>query len=239
MRLPGPLLPARLVRRYKRFLADVVLDDGSEAVAHCADPGRLPGLAVPGARVWLSHSDDPKRKLAHRLEIIEQDGRLVALNVMNANRIVREALEGGKLPALGPFDHVRPEPRIEAGTRLDFALEREGGLATFVEVKNITWRRDAGAPQGPEGEAAFPDAVTTRGARHLACLAGLAALGHRAVLLFIAQRGDVDRVAIAGDIDPAYASAFAAARAAGVEMMAWRCSINHDEICLDKNVPVV
>jgi sugar fermentation stimulation protein A len=223
VQLPVPLHSAVLVRRYKRFLADCTLADGTEVTAHIADPGRLPGLALPGARFWLSASDDPKRKLRHRVELIDTGDTLVGANTANANRLVAEALADRRLPSLAAWRVAAREPRLDPGTRLDFRLEGSGGTA-FLEVKNITWRRDPGP--GPLGLAAFPDAVTARGARHLAVLAGLAAAGTPAFLLFVCQRADVAGVTVARDIDPAYADAFARAVEAGVRVVTCRCEIN-------------
>ncbi len=225
MQLPVPLQSAVLVRRYKRFLADCTLADGSGVTAHIADPGRLPGLAGPGARLWLSASGDPGRKLAHRVELIETAHGLVGANTGNANRLVAEALAHRRLPSLAAWTVAGREPRLGPGTRLDFRLEGRAGGSAWLEVKNVTWRRDDGA--GRVGRAAFPDAVTTRGARHLAALATLAAAGSPAILLFVCQRADVAAIGIAADIDPGYATAFAAAREAGVRVLACRCEINH------------
>ncbi len=231
MNLPVPLHSATLVRRYKRFLADVIMGDGEERTAHIADPGRLPGLAVPGATVWLSHSRSPKRKLAHRIELIESGYGLVGLDTGNANRLVAEALTLRQLPGLESWTATAREPRLAAGTRLDFALRATDGRVGFLEVKNATWRRG--------GDAAFPDAVTTRGTRHLAALAGLAAAGTPSFLVFVCQREDVEALTIAADTDPAYGAAFAAARAAGVVMLACRCKLNHSAISIAESIPIV
>ncbi len=231
MRLPGPLRAGILRQRYKRFLADVELGEGTVVTAHCADPGRLPGLAVPGARVWLSHHDDPRRKLRWTLELIAQGEALVAVNSQNPNRIAREGLESGRFAFAEGWIELAREPRIEDGTRLDFLLARADRPPLFVEVKGVTWRRD--------GLAVFPDAPTLRGRRHLRTLSRLAREGFGAVLLFIAQRRDVVAFAPAIDVDPAYAEALAEARAAGVRVEAWRCHINHDEIILDTKIPVI
>lgn len=230
MDLPVPLHRATLVRRYKRFLADVTMADGRELTAHIADPGRLPGLAVPGADLWLSRSDSPKRKLAHRVELARTPESLVGLDTGNANRLVAEALATGRLPGLEGWQATAREPRLGAGTRLDFALRASDGRGAFLEVKNATWRRGA--------VAAFPDAVTARGTRHLATLAGLAA-GTPAFLLFVCQRSDVAALTIAADIDPAYAAAFELARTAGVGMLACRCKLNHCAITIAEGIPIV
>lgn len=229
MLLPVPLHEAVLKRRYKRFLADCTLGTGEPVTAHIADPGRLPGLAVEGARLWLSRSDDPKRKLAWRVELIEAETALVGANTANANRLAAEALAQGLLPSLRPWRAIAREPRLDPGTRLDFALTDGAGGPGFLEVKNITWRR---------GEvAAFPDAVTARGARHLDALARLAAAGTPAFLLFVCQRPDVSAVTLAADIDPAYALAMARALAAGTRIVACRCVINHYAIEITEEIP--
>lgn len=228
MQLPVPLRPATLHRRYKRFLADCDLASGSRVTAHIADPGRLPGLAVPGARLWLSTSDDPKRKLQHRVELIEAGGTLVGANTANANRLAKEALDGRRLPSLAAWSIEAREPRLDPGTRLDFALRDQTGRRGYLEVKNITWRRG--------DVAAFPDAVTARGTRHLTTLAGLARCGTPAFLLFVCQRADIAAVTVAADIDPAYAAALADAVAAGVGVLACRCEINQCAIIYDKEV---
>ncbi len=231
MRLPGPLHAGILRQRYKRFLADVELADGRLVTAHCADPGRLPGLAVPGAEVWLSHRDDPKRKLAWTLELIGQDGALVAVNSQNPNRIAREGLEAGRFDFAAGWRELRREPRIGDGTRLDFRLTFGDRPPLFLEVKGVTWRRD--------GLALFPDAPTVRGRKHLGTLERLVGEGFGAALLFVAQRRDVEAFAPAAEIDPAYAEALERAWAAGVTVRAWRCFINQYEIELDKELPLV
>ena len=230
MQLPVPLQSATLMRRYKRFLADCALADGSRVTAHIADPGRLPGLAAEGARLWLSASDDPKRQLRHRVELIETADTLVGANTANANRLVAEALAKRRLPSLAPWTVVAREPRLDPGTRLDFALADADGRAAFLEVKNITWRRGA--------VAAFPDAVTARGTKHLATLTGLAASGTPAFLLFVCQRSDVAAVTIACDIDPAYGAAFVRALEAGVGVLACRCELNHYAINIEGEIPM-
>ena len=230
MQLPVPLQSATLVRRYKRFLADCDLADGSRITAHIADPGRLPGLAVPGATVWLSLSRDPKRKLPYRVELIEAEGCLVGANTANANRLAAEALVARTLPSLGMWTVTAREPRLDPGTRLDFALTDANGRSALLEVKNITWRRG--------DVAAFPDAVTARGAKHLATLARLASAGTPAFLLFVCQRADIASVTIAHDIDPAYAAAFDAAVDAGIRVIACRCEINHYEIKIADEIPL-
>lgn len=230
MQLPVPLHRATLVRRYKRFLADVRLADDTTVVAHIADPGRLPGLAVEGAGLWLSHRPHPRRKLAWRVELIEAGNGLVGANTGNANRLAAEAITAGTLPSLRGWSIAAAEPRLDPGTRLDFRLVDRTGCVAYLEVKNVTWRRSE--------LAAFPDAVTVRGARHLAALARLAAEGTPAFQLFICQRSDVAALTIAGDIDQAYANAFARAQEAGVRVVACRCEINQYAINVTDEIGV-
>jgi sugar fermentation stimulation protein A len=231
LQLPQPLHPGFLLRRYRRFLVDVELEGKGPVTAHCADPGRLPGLAVPGARVWLSESRDPRRRLAWTLELIERAGVPVGVNSRNPNRLAREGLEAGRFAFARGFDHRQSEPRVRSGTRLDFLLRHPDGGRLWVEVKGVTWRRDAAA--------AFPDAPTVRGTRHLETLTALVRSGDAAALLLIAQRSDVLCFEPAADIDPAWAEAFARARAAGVHVEAWRCVVNHRLMELDREIPLV
>jgi sugar fermentation stimulation protein A len=227
MRFPAPLLPATLVRRYKRFLADVVLPSGETVTVHCANPGSMIGLNVPGARVWLSKSANPSRKLAHSWELIEVDlgggAELIGINTSHPNALAAEAIAAGAIPELNGYATVRREVRYGKSSRVDFLLEGPLRPPCYLEIKNVHLMRQAGL-------AEFPDAVTKRGARHLAELADMVALGHRAVMLYLIQIGSARRFALARDIDPAYGKAFDAARAAGVEAIAYRCGITCDGI---------
>jgi sugar fermentation stimulation protein A len=227
MRFPAPLLPAILVRRYKRFLADVVLPSGETVTVHCANPGSMIGLNVPGAQVWLSKSANPSRKLAHSWELIEVDlgggAELVGINTLHPNALVAEAIAAGAIPELAGYATVRREVKYGKGSRVDFLLEGRPRPPCYVEIKNVHLMRRAAL-------AEFPDAVTKRGARHLAELADMVALGSRAVMLYLIQIGSARRFALARDIDPTYGKAFDAARAAGVEAIAYRCGITRDGI---------
>jgi sugar fermentation stimulation protein A len=231
MRFASPLLRATLQRRYKRFLADILLPDGSTVVAHCPNPGSMLGLAEPGLAVWLSRSDDPRRKLAHCWELVEA-GALVGVNTGRANALAAEAIGAGALAPLAGYDTMQREVRC-GDSRLDFLLTGPAGPPCYLEVKSVTLRRR------PHGPAEFPDAVTARGARHLATLAGLAATGARAVLLFLAQRNDADAFTLARDIDGAYAAAFDRARAAGVECLCYACTVTPKGITVARPLTVL
>ena len=222
MRFPRPLVRAQLLKRYKRFLADVRLLDGTETTAHVANPGSMLGLTEPGAEVWLLPSGDPRRKLAWSWELIRIGDHLVGVNTTQANALAVEAIERGRIPALAGYQRLRREQRYGVASRIDLLLEDPGRPICYVEVKNVHLRRGR--------LAEFPDSVTARGARHLAELAAMAAKGHRAVMLYVVQRGDCEGFRVAADIDPVYDLAFAKARAAGVEGLCYYCMVNTDGI---------
>ncbi len=233
MRFPAPLVPGRLIQRYKRFLADVALDDGRTVVAHVANSGAMLGLKAPGARVWLM--EKPHTKLGWSWELVETEvaGRpaLVGVNTSHPNRVAEAAIAAGAIPALAGYAALRREVRYGAASRVDLHLADGPRPPAFVEVKNVHMWRDGGL-------AEFPDAVTARGARHLAELAREVAAGARGVMLYVIQ-GPAEAFALAADIDPAYAAAFRAARAAGVEAYAWRCDLTLEGIEIAAEVPVL
>lgn|SRR3954468_5828966 len=235
MKLPLDLVPATLIRRYKRFLADVQLDNGSVITAHVANPGAMAGLQAPGARVWLSRSPSKTRKLPYSWELIEADfgtgSELVGVNTLHPNTIVAEALGAGAIPELAGYASVRREVKYGAASRVDFLLEQPGRPPCYVEVKNVHLMRSTGL-------AEFPDSVTARGARHLQELGAMASVGARAVMLFVIQIGSAKRFALARDIDPAYGRAFDEAGAAGVEALAYVCAIDRGAIVLTRRVPI-
>ena len=226
---PGP--PGRLLRRYKRFLADVAFPDGATATVHVANPGSMLGLDVPGTRVWLSPARNPARKLHWSRELSEVDGALVGINTGHPNAIVAEALLAGRVPELAAYRQLRREVRYGRQSRVDMLLAGDGLPDCYVEVKNVHLMRTPGL-------AEFPDSVTARGARHLAELGDAAEAGHRAVMFFLVQRTDCDRFALAADIDPAYAAAWALARARGVEAICHSCTISKQGIELGRRIDI-
>ncbi|MEX2127744.1 MAG: DNA/RNA nuclease SfsA [Xanthobacteraceae bacterium] len=236
MRFPSPLIPATLIRRYKRFLADVVLPDGTETTVHVANPGSMLGLVEPGSRVLLSKSANPSRKLPLSWELVEVDlgngAELVGVNTGHPNRLVEEAIEGGQVPELAGYGRLRREVKYAKASRVDFLLEDDGKPPCFVEVKNVHMMRSP-------GRAEFPDCVTDRGARHLGDLAAEVRNGARAMMVYLVQIGSAEGVAFARDIDPAYGAAFDRAREAGVEAIALACRVSPEGIEVAKPVPVL
>ncbi len=237
MRFPAPLRSGRLLRRYKRFLADVDLAGIGPVTVHCPNPGAMAGLDAAGSDVWVSPAPGAGRKLAWTLEIVRapagQGGGLVGINTGHPNRIAAEAIADGRIPALAGYATVRREVRYGLNSRIDLLLEADGRPPAYVEVKNVHLRR------GTSTIAEFPDCVTARGAKHLDELAAMVASGARSVMLYVVQREDCDRFAVAADIDPAYAAGLARATAAGVEAMCHACTVTTDGIVLDRPLPVV
>lgn len=235
MRFQAPLIPGRLVKRYKRFLADIVLDSGEAITAHCANPGAMTGLNMPGIRVFLSKSANPARKLAYSWELAEVDfgqgPELVGINTAHPNAIVAEAIAAGVIPELAGYDLIRREVAYGKASRVDMVLTGESRPPCYVEVKNVHLMRRPGL-------AEFPDSVTARGARHLEELGDMAEAGARAVMVFLIQYGGTERFALARDIDPAYGRAFDRAQARGVEMLAYRCRLTPEGIAVERKVPV-
>jgi sugar fermentation stimulation protein A len=231
MHFPDPLMEARLIRRYKRFLADIRWPDGSVETVHCPNPGAMLGLDAPESRVFVSRSANAKRKYPLTLEIVEADGTLVGINTGLPNRLAEEAITSGAIPELAGYDTLRREVRYGVNSRIDILLEHPDRPVCYVEVKNVHLRRQ---PEMVE----FPDCVTARGAKHLQELGDQVEAGHRALMLFIVQRADGKRFDLAHDIDPAYAAAFARARERGVEALAYSCTVSVSEILVTMPVPI-
>lgn len=229
MEFLSPLVRGRLVQRYKRFFAEVVLDDGTELTAHCPNPGAMLGLKMPGLGAWVSRSDDPKRKLAHTLELVEADGGLVGINTLHPNRITAEALAADAIPELTGYGTHRREVRYGANSRVDFLLEHPDRAPCWLEVKNCHLRRSGTL-------AEFPDCVAARSLKHLRELTAMVEAGQRAVMLFVIQRTDCDAFAACADLDPAYARGLDEAAEAGVEVLAYACDVTVEGVTISRPV---
>jgi sugar fermentation stimulation protein A len=235
MKFSTPLIPGQLVKRYKRFLADVTLANGETVTATCPNTGSMMGLTTPGSRVWLSESDSPTRKYRHTWELIEADlgagPSLVGINTNHPNKLVAEAIAAGLLPGLGDYPALRREVKYGVASRIDILLECPSRGLAYVEVKNVHMMRKAGL-------AEFPDSVTERGAKHLGELAAMVKEGHRAVMVFLVQRGDADSLTLARDVDRTYGEAFDKACAAGVEAVALTCRVSPAEIAVERVIAI-
>ncbi|MGZ2259311.1 DNA/RNA nuclease SfsA [Roseobacter sp. A03A-229] len=227
MRFQTDLVPARLTRRYKRFLADCVLEDtGAEITAHCANPGSMMGLAEPGTRVWLEPNDDPKKKLKYGWRLVDhENGHFTGVDTSLPNKALKAALDARSVPALADYGSVRPEVKYGTGSRIDFLLQEPGLPDAYVEVKSVTLSRQ-------NGLAEFPDSVTARGAKHLRELAEMVAQGHRAIMLYLVQRTDCTGFTLASDIDPQYDATYRAARDQGVETLCYGTNISPNGVDL-------
>jgi sugar fermentation stimulation protein A len=235
MRFPSPLIRGTLIQRYKRFLADVRLDDGRLITATCPNTGSMLGLTAPGSVVWLSESDSPTRKYRFTWELVEADlGKgpvLVGINTGHPNRLVAEALEAKRIKHMAGYAGLRREVKYGRNSRIDLLLECASKGLCYVEIKNVHLSRR-------HGLAEFPDSVTARGVKHLAEMSDMVRQGHRAVMVYLIQRGEARRLSFARDIDPTYGEAFDAARAAGVEAIALRCRMATDAVVVDRPVPI-
>ena len=230
MRFETPLVPARLIRRYKRFLADCTLEDGREVTAHCANPGSMMGLAEPGEKIWLEPNDDPKKKLKYGWRLVDhENGHFTGVDTSVPNKALRAALEAREISELAAYETVKPEVKYGQNSRIDFLLTQPGLPDAYVEVKSVTLSREPGL-------AEFPDSVTARGTKHLGELTAMVAQGHRAIMLYLVQRTDCDRFALAADIDPTYAAAFEDAQAKGVERLVYGTQISPDGVLVGANL---
>jgi sugar fermentation stimulation protein A len=227
MKFHAPLIKGRLIKRYKRFMADVELETGETVTAHCANSGSMLSVNEPGAEVWLTPAQNPERKLKFTWEMIRIGRTLVGINTAHPNALVAEAIAAGKIAELKGYAELRREVKYGKNSRIDVLLEDPKKGLCYVEVKNVTMRRDLskGAP------VEFPDGVTARGAKHLVELSDMVADGHRAVMFYLVQRGDGEAgVVIARDIDPEYGAALDKARKRGVEIVAYGCKLTSQGI---------
>lgn len=235
MRFKSPLERGTLIRRYKRFLADVVLADGTETTIHVPNPGAMLGLTEAGLPVWMSRSPDPKRKLPLTLEMVElPETGLVGVNTMNPNRIAEIAIADGAVPELAGYPILRREVRYDENSRIDILLQGDPDALTrpscWVEIKNVHFSR---VPPLAE----FPDCRTERGVKHLKALERVVQAGGRAVMLFVVQRMDCDAFTTADDIDRAYGPALRLAASQGVEVLCYSCHLTPEAIRLDRALP--
>ena len=232
MRFQTPLVPGRLIKRYKRFLADVILDDGRQVTAHCANPGAMIGLQEPGLRVWLEPNDDPKKKLKFGWRVVQLDsGAWVGIDTSLPNKIIDEALRDHKIAPLAEYNTIQPEQKYGANSRVDFLLSAPTLPQAYVEVKNVHLLRSG-------DWAEFPDTVTARGLKHLGVLGDMAEAGHRAVLIYCVQHTGCARFRLATDLDPAYSEASERALQRGVETLCYSCAVSCEQITLERELPL-
>ena len=225
-----PLLPGILLKRYKRFLADIVLEDGSAVTVHCPNSGSMKGCAIPGSRVFISRSSNPNRKFPFTWELVEADGYWAGINTALPNRLVHEAIVNGSVAELQGYTTIRPEVPYGEHSRIDLLLEAPQRRC-FVEIKNVTLVEN--------NRALFPDAVTTRGQKHLHELMRVVREGDRGVIFFTVQRGDGVSVSPADAIDPEYGRLLRMALLNGVEALAYRALVTPTEILLTERLPVL
>lgn len=231
MRFKSSLEHGTLIRRYKRFLADVVLEDGRETTVHVPNPGAMLGLTAPGLPVWLSRSLDPKRKLPLTMEaVVLPEAGPVGVNTLNPNRIAEAAIPRGEIPELAGYRILRREVRYDENSRIDILLEDDARPSCWVEIKNCHFSRTP-----PLAE--FPDCNTVRAVKHLKALERVVQAGGRAVMLFIVQRMDCDSFTTADDIDRAYGPALRDAASRGVEVLCYSCHLSSEAIRLDRALP--
>ena len=236
MKFPTPLVRGRLIQRYKRFLADIELEDGSVITAHCPNPGAMIGLNMPDLRCWLSYDSNPKRKFPCTWELVEVPNEIsgefvtVGLNTLLPNHLVAEALEAGLIPELAGYASVRREVKYGKASRVDFLLEDPDRGRCWLEIKNVHLMRTPGL-------AEFPDCVAARSTRHLEELADQVAAGDRAVALFVVQRKDCEAFSACRDLDPAFARALDFAADAGVEVLVHACDVSVDGVNIAQRIP--
>ena len=236
MKFHAPLIKGRLIKRYKRFMADVELDRGEMVTAHCANSGSMLSVNETGAEVWLSPAKNPDRKLKFTWEMIRIGRSLVGINTQHPNTLLAEAIECGKVPELKGYGDLRREVKYGKNSRIDILLEDPKKGLFYIEIKSVTMRRDLKFGQPVE----FPDGVTARGAKHLVELSDMVKAGHRALMFYLVQRDDgAGGVAIARDIDPEYSKALDKAVKAGVEILAYGCTLTPEEIRFAKRLEFI
>ncbi|MDX9818185.1 MULTISPECIES: DNA/RNA nuclease SfsA [Desulfococcus] len=223
------MIPGRLIKRYRRFLADVVLENGQAVTAHCPNSGKMTSCCEPGMPVYLSFHDNPKRKLKYTWEIIRMPTSLVGVNTLVPNRLVAASIGQGLVEELSGYASVQREASVGRNSRIDLLLSDGAGGRCYVEVKNCTWVQD--------GVASFPDAVTARGLKHLVELRRLAKKGDRCVMFYLIQRMDAEYFVPADEIDPKYGEGLRLAAKEGVEILVFDVVITLEWIRLNKRIP--
>ena len=235
MKFESPLIEGRLIKRYKRFLTDIELPDGSQITASCPNTGSMAGLLDQGNRVWCSVSDNPKRKYKHTWELVEcsalPNKPMVGINTHLPNKLVSQAITDGLIPQFSDYTSLRREVKYGENSRIDLLLESESKPPCYVEIKNVTFLRQSGL-------AEFPDTTTARGTKHLHELANMVKQGARAVMFYLIQRDDAEHFCLANDVDPTYFKAYNEACEAGVETLAWSCNLSPTQITLDRPIPI-
>ena len=226
-----PLIRGTLIKRYKRFLADIVLENGNEITASVPNTGSMMGLTAPGSTVWLSVNNDGKRKYAHALQLVEADGTIVGINTHLPNRLTEEAIKAGMIDDLSTYKTFSREKKYGLNSRIDFLLDDDDKGKAYVEVKNVHFTRH-------NNIAEFPDTVTARGTKHLVELTAMVQQGHRAIMVYLIQRNDCDKFRLCRDMDENYCQEFDRAMDAGVEAFAIRCHISAQTIVPQRLVPI-
>ena len=229
MQFKTNLIKGKLLKRYKRFLADIILEDGTEVVSHCPNPGSMMGLATAGTTVWLEPNNDPKKKLKCGWRLVEYKNQMICIDTSIANIVIKEALEKKEIPELS-YQGFKPEVKYSDNSRIDFLLTSPS-QQTYLEIKSVTLMRE-------KGLAEFPDTITKRGSKHLEDLSKMVTSGHKAVLLFLCMRNDVDRVRIAADLDIIYSASIKAALKSGVQLICYDTQVTRFGVRLGKPIVV-
>ena len=232
MKFQTQLLPGTLLKRYKRFLADILLENGKSITAHCANSGSMLSVSDPGSKVWVSPAENPKRKLKYTWELIEIGGELIGINTNHPNTLVSGAIYSGIIKELKGYSSLKREVKYGENSRIDILLESQNKRKCYVEVKSVTMKRQLGR----EHSAEFPDGITTRGLKHLIELSNMVKIGHRAVMVYLVQRNDSDSFKLARDIDPEYGFGYDQAIKAGVEILGYSCKISPKSIEVLKRI---
>ena len=229
MQFKTNLIKGKLLKRYKRFLADIILEDGTEVVSHCPNPGSMMGLATAGTTVWLEPNNDPKKKLKYGWRLVEYKNQMICIDTSIANIVIKEALEKKEIPELS-YQGFKPEVKYSDNSRIDFLLTSPS-QQTYLEIKSVTLMRE-------KGLAEFPDSITKRGSKHLEDLSKMVTSGHKAVLLFLCMRNDVDLVRIAADLDSIYSASIKAVLKSGVQLICYDTQVTRFGVRLGKPIVV-